>query len=114
LKKQYAQLQANKLTISQTIEQEDREYEEIVATNCELKEQRDKLVSRLTEMKDKIEILHAEIGREGASNLMNSLLFFSYLKLFVFLSLHSKSKPRRGKYSTCPQRTCRFSKVFRS
>jgi len=61
-------LQAKKQSLIQTVEQEDREYEEIIATNCELKEQRDKLVSRLSEMKDKIEILHAEIGREGASN----------------------------------------------
>lgn len=40
----------------------------MIATNCELREQRDKLASKLTEMKDKIEILHAEISREGASN----------------------------------------------
>ena len=39
----------------------------MISTNSELREQRDKLVSKLTEMKDKIEILHAEISREGAS-----------------------------------------------
>ena len=67
LKKQYAQLQTKKQCTLQTIEQEDREYEEMLATNCELREQRDKLASKLSEMKDKIEILHAEINREGAS-----------------------------------------------
>lgn len=67
LKKQYAQLQAKKQSIIQAIEQEEREYEEMIATNSELREQRDKLSSKLTEMKDKIEILHAEISREGAS-----------------------------------------------
>ena len=39
----------------------------MLVTNCELREQRDKLSSKLSEMKDKIEILHAEISREGAS-----------------------------------------------
>jgi phage shock protein A len=67
LKKQYAQLQAKKQSIIQAIEQEEKEYEEMISTNCELREQRDKLASKLTEMKDKIEILHAEISREGAS-----------------------------------------------
>ena len=69
LKKQYAQLQTKKQSTLQTIEQEDREYDEMLATNGELREQRDKLASKLSEMKDKIEILHAEINREGASNL---------------------------------------------
>lgn len=68
LKKQYSQLQSKKQSILQAIEQEDGEYEEMLATNCELREQRDKLASKLSEMKDKIEILHAEINREGASN----------------------------------------------
>lgn len=67
LKKQYSQLQSKKQSTLQTIEQEDGEYAEMLATNCELREQRDKLASRLSEMKDKIEILHAEINREGAS-----------------------------------------------
>lgn len=68
LKKQFAQLQAKKQSTLQAIEQEDREYEEMIGVNSELREQRDKLTSKLTEMKDKIEILHAEISREGASN----------------------------------------------
>lgn len=67
MKKQYAQLQSKKQSIIQAIEQEEKEYEEMISTNSELREQRDKLASKLTEMKHKIEILHAEISREGAS-----------------------------------------------
>ena len=40
----------------------------MLRTNGELRQQRDNLASRLTEMKEQIEVLHAEIGREGASN----------------------------------------------
>ena len=49
----------------------------MLVTNCELREQRDKLSSKLSEMKDKIEILHAEISREGASN--------KKLDIFIFI-----------------------------
>lgn len=50
-----------------TIEQEEKEYEEMLKTNVELKDQRDALAARLNSMKEQIEVLHAEIGREGAS-----------------------------------------------
>ena len=39
----------------------------MLKTNAELKEQRDVLAARLNNMKEQIEVLHAEIGREGAS-----------------------------------------------
>lgn len=67
LKKQYAQLQALRQATILKIEQEDSEYAEMVSVNAELREQRNKLSAKLTEMKDKIEFLHAEIGRDGAS-----------------------------------------------
>lgn len=60
----------------------------MVSTNCELREQRDKLLSKLTEMKDKIEILHAEISREGASknnNLCDVLIFMFNVFMFYVL-----------------------------
>lgn len=82
LKKQYGQLQAKKQSILQAIEQEENEYEEMVSTNCELREQRDKLLSKLTEMKDKIEILHAEISREGASK--NEIFYFCFYLMFLY------------------------------
>lgn len=76
LKKQYSQLQAKKQSILQAIEQEEQEYDEMISTNSELKEQRNKLASRLTEMKDKIEILHAEISREAASITEQNSIYF--------------------------------------
>ena len=39
----------------------------MLRTNSELRDQRDGLAKKLTEMKEQIEVLHAEIGREGAS-----------------------------------------------
>lgn len=60
-------MQAKKQSILLTIEQEEKEYEEMLKTNAELKEQRDVLAARLNNMKEQIEVLHAEIGREGAS-----------------------------------------------
>jgi hypothetical protein len=74
LKKQFAQLQAKKQSILLTIEQEEREFEEMLRINGELREQRDHLAKKLTEMKEQIEVLHADIGREGASNASFNLL----------------------------------------
>jgi len=59
----------------------------MISTNSELREQRDKLVSKLTEMKDKIEILHAEISREGASK---GEVDHDYYINILFYSIQSK------------------------
>lgn len=64
----------------------------MIGTNCELREQRDKLASKLTEMKDKIEILHAEISREGASK-KRVYLYMSLSYDNILVSLLPKSKP---------------------
>ena len=60
----------------------------MIATNSELREQRDKLASKLTEMKDKIEILHAEISREGASKTkaLKNFPFFTFRNVFSLQS----------------------------
>ena len=79
-------MQAKKQSILQAIEDEEKEYEEMVSTNTELKAQRDKLLAGLTEMKDKIEILHAEISREGASNYIT--LYCESVCLYVYYFLH--------------------------
>lgn len=67
LKKQYSQLQAKKQAIIQAIETEEREHDEMLRTNGELREQRNQLSVRLSQMKQQIEVLHAEISREGTS-----------------------------------------------
>lgn len=91
LKKQYAQLQSKKQSTLQTMEQEDREYEEMMATNSELREQRDKLASKISEMKDKIEILSAEINREGAST---NVYFKIYFNLIIIFLVYTQNKTR--------------------
>lgn len=66
LKKQYAQLQAKKQQVIQNIEQEELEYEEMLKTNAELRDQRHTLAARLDELKSKGQQLQADIAHESA------------------------------------------------
>lgn len=67
LKKQFAQLQGKKQSILLTIEQEEIEYAEMLRTNEELREQRNTLLERRTQMTDQLEVMHAEVSRESSS-----------------------------------------------
>ena len=82
LKKQYAQLQAKKQSILQTIEAEDAEYEEMLKMNAELAGQKEALLQKLAQMKREIEVLQAEIDRETSSTTMVVPVISHFIHLF--------------------------------